>query len=75
MTHTNEFYPETWIKEYEKQKLYKELMHYLACMTEQRNKLKLALLDIKHYCESQNLKLDWTALNVLEIINEVLGEN
>lgn len=47
----------------------KELLHYLACMTEQRNKYKMVLFDIKERC-AKHLKAEKfvTAQEVIDLI-------
>lgn len=37
-------------------------------------KLKRTLIEIKEYCEEQNLKADWTACEILQKISEVLDD-
>ena len=50
----------------------KELTHYLACMTEQRNKLKTCLQEIKEIAKNQDILRGRQALasRILQIINK-----
>ena len=64
----------------EEKKAYNECMHYLACMTEQRNKLKTALEEIRNYCDriEQGSVIgtqDCLINSIKNITNEVLNEN
>lgn len=59
----------------EEKKAYNECMHYLACMTEQRNKLKTALEEIREIAEKyKNMEGCRIPLGAIEMqINEVLN--
>jgi len=65
-------------KEIKKEKeIYKENVHYLACMTSQRNKLKIALEEIREIAEENSTCAGydcWSMLRVLDKISEVLDE-
>ena len=50
----------------------KENIHYLACMTEQRNKLKSALEEIKVISDNYNLTVNKRRKQIADKINEVL---
>ena len=50
----------------------KENLHYLACMTEQRNKLKLALEEIKVISDDYNLTVNKRRKQIADKISEVL---
>lgn len=56
--------------ENQRENYYKE---YLRLKQENEKQCK-ALEKIREYCEKQNLKADWTACDILQMIDEVLND-